>query len=251
MKQLWLKFAVVALAIGLVTASAGSQPQQRSSEFSVQFTDCIETIGVGLVSTDAARALIPQDFILVGEGTPVTPIVVRTARCGGISVDGHPTQPGIIVQVGLVIVPPDFTGDINNYTLWYYTTDGELAGRLRDLGLDAQHVQNIAYNLDLNAGALNVNVALPGTPALSLNGTVFESTVPIGSFTANWWAKMKQGIVKMNTVVPSISIGGANLLLTTTAGNALAGLIGGTALGFPIIQQFNLFSEAHMAVSVK
>jgi hypothetical protein len=98
-----------------------------SANFPVEFTDCVESIGVTLVSTALARAYVPAQFILVGEGQPVTPLVVRTASCRGISVTEHPPKAGEIVQVGLVIVPPDGTGDINNYTLWYYTGDAELA----------------------------------------------------------------------------------------------------------------------------
>jgi len=64
-------------------------------------------------------------------------------RCGGIAADGHKANPGTIVQIGLAIVPPDFTGDINNHTLWYYTSDALLAERLRKLGIDAQHVRNL------------------------------------------------------------------------------------------------------------
>jgi hypothetical protein len=39
-----------------------------------------------------------------------------------------------------VIVPPDFTGDINNYTLFYYTSDAKLAHHLTKLGVNIQHV---------------------------------------------------------------------------------------------------------------
>ena len=37
--------------------------------------------------------------------------------------------------------------------------------------------------------------------------------------------------------------------LATDPANALGGLIGGSTLGFPIIQQFNMFSAAQMGVS--
>src|SRR5262249_5494568 len=131
----------------LLVADYRSHAEAQTAGFEVQFSDCIETIGVGLVTTDLARALVPPDFILVGEGTPVTPMVVRTSRCSGIAVDGHKPNPGVVVQIGLVIIPPDFTGDINNYTLWYFTSDATLAERLQKLGLDAQHVENIEYCL--------------------------------------------------------------------------------------------------------
>jgi hypothetical protein len=160
-----------------------------SANFAVEFTNCVENIGVTLVPTDKARALVPPEFQLVGDSAPVTPLVVRTARCD-IAVGGQRPNAGSIIQVGAVIVPPDFTGDINNYTLWYYTTDGELANHLVRLGVGAQHVQNVMY--DYVPGAVGnsvpflVNVPRPGYPMFSLAGTVARSEIPSGSFVANW-----------------------------------------------------------------
>jgi hypothetical protein len=55
--------------------------------------------------------------------------------------------------------------------------------------------------------------------------------------------------VKMNTAVPAIFIGGANLTLTTDPNNELGQLIGGGSTAFAIVQQFNTFATAHMEVS--
>src|SRR5262249_17931543 len=82
-------------------------------------------------------------------GPPVTPPGVRTADCGGIAVEGRRPRAGSIVQIGVVIVPPDGTGDINNYTLWYYTSDARLANGLQRLGVDAQQVPTLDYAFDL------------------------------------------------------------------------------------------------------
>jgi hypothetical protein len=54
----------------------------------------------------------------------------------------------------------------------------------------------------------------------------------------------------MDTDVPVIAISSADLTLTTESNSALAALIGTTLLTFPIIQQFNMFSTAHMTVTV-
>jgi len=189
---------------------------------------------------------------LVGEGQPVTPIVVRTSRCGGIAVDGQNSKPGSVVQIGVVIVPPDFSGDINNYTLWYYTSDAKLAHELQMLGVEAQHVPTIDYDYERSGASdpLFVAVPRPGSPRLWLDGTVIESTTLAGSFEAIWWAKVNGGSVRMDTLVPNIFIGGADLTLTTASSGALGQLIGGTSSGFPILQQFNTFASAHLGVSI-
>ena len=146
--------------------------------FSIDFTGCIESIGVGLVSTDAAQAYVPAGFVLAGAGFPVTAIVVRTSRCDGISVDAGRAQRGIVVQIGLVLVPPDFTGDINNYTLWYYTSDAKLARELQRAGVAAQWVP----------GLVDVYVPqVPGDPdpLAVLVPFVFIPLVPL-PLIANW-----------------------------------------------------------------
>ena len=246
-------FSIVALCLALATSHA-AQASGHSSPFRVDFLDCVESIGVGLAPTANVVALVPPEFIPVGIGTPVSPIVVRTSDCAGISVDGDRPKPGSIVQIGAVIVPPEpGVGDINNYTIWYYTTDARLARRLQDLGVSAQHVPTIRYDLDPEQTGvpndLSVTVRRPGRPRFALEGTVIPSESPTGSFEAVWWQKTRAATVKMDTLVPVIAISSADLLLQTHAGNALGKLIGGDTLGFPIVQQFNTFSRARMRVN--
>ena len=225
-----------------------------ASDFSVDFTGCIESIGVGLVSTDTARGFVPAGFVLAGEGTPVTPEVVRTSRCDGISVGGEHARRGIVVQIGLVVVPPDFTGDINNYTLWYYTSDRELAQQLKQAGVAAQWVPGLVDvyvpAIPGDSDPLAVLVPPPGRPTLAVGGHVTASAVPAGSFEANWWVQAGASRVKMDTDVPTIFIGTADLTLVTDASNDLGHLLGGGVVQFPVLQQFNTFSNAHMAVTV-
>jgi len=251
-KQKALVMLLVAALLTVVTprVQAASVSIDHPADFPVEFTDCVESIGVTLVSTERARAYVPAQFILAGEGQPVTPLVVRTARCRGIAVNGYMPKAGEIVQIGLVIVPPDFTGDINNYTLWYYTSDAKLATQLRDAGVTAQHVPTIDYDFDTGDNSLFVRVPRPGSPRLALFGTVSPSPNPAGAFLANWWQQADAGRVKMSTQVPTINIGGADLTLMTDPSNPLGQLIGSGSIGFPIIQQFNTFTTAHMGVSV-
>ena len=54
----------------------------------------------------------------------------------------------------------------------------------------------------------------------------------------------------MNTSVPEIFVGNADLTLGTRAQSQLGDLIGGDTLHFAILQQFNTFAQAHMDVSV-
>jgi len=244
---------VLLAAVLFVAASPIAQAGQPAAAFGVDFSDCVESIGVGLAPTDNVLALTPPDFIPLPIAPGLSAIVVRTATCD-IAVDGRKAKSGSIVQIGTVIVPPDGAGDINNYTFWYYTTDAKLAQRLEDLGVSAQHAETIRY--DLEPGTLDVSndlsviVRRPGDPRFTVAGTVIPTTTPSGSFEAIWSQQTGAGKIRMDTNVPVIAISSANLTLTTDASNALGQLIGGSTLGFPIIQPFNLFSSAHMAVTI-
>lgn len=251
MKRNFKMIVSLAVALLLMTAignKATLVAQSPEPDFTVEFTDCVESIGVTLVSTSSARTYVPNQFILAGEGGPVTPLVVRTARCNEIAPEGYKPKAAEIVQIGAVIVPPDFTGDINNYTIWYSTSSEKLATQLRRTGVDVQLVPTIDYLYDPMSSSFSVNVPTPGEPWLTLSGTVQPSTNPAGSFTANWWQATRCGVVKMGTNVPVISIGEANLFLTTDETGPLGQLTGGGSIGFPIIQQFNTFPNARMQV---
>ena len=241
-----LFIAVVAVAGGGWNIASAAD---HSANFSVEFTDCVESIGVTLVPTASARVYVPHQFILAGEGQPVTPLVVRTSQCTNIAVAGHEPMAGEIVQIGAVIVPPDFTGDINNYTIWYSTSNAKLATQLRKVGVDAELVPVINYDYQSANNLLSVRIPAPFEPTLTLSGNVVPSSNSAGSFTANWWQQTKTGIVKMRTNVPVIKIGGADLTLNTED-DPLTQLLGGPSTGFPIIQQFNTFAAANMQVSI-
>jgi hypothetical protein len=230
-------------------AESASGALDGSANFPVEFIDCVESIGVTLVPTASARAYVPHQFILAGEGQPVTPLVVRTAQCSNIAVAGHGPMAGAMVQIGAVIVPPDFSGDINNYTIWFSTSNAKLATQLRKVGVDAQLVPVIDYDYQSGNNSLTVRVPAPFESSLTLSGSVLPSPNAAGSFIANWWQQTKTGVVKMSTNVAVIKIGSANLTLTTED-DPLAQLFGGSSTGFPIIQQFNTFAAANMQVSV-
>jgi hypothetical protein len=253
MIQRALRRCAALTAVGLLAATLPANAAKSPTPLEVAFTDCVESIGVGLAPTPNVAAITAPGFVPVGAGTPLSPVVVRTADCAGIAVDSHKPKPGSIVQVGAVIVPPQLgVGDINNYTFWYYTTDEKLAHRLQEFGVSAQHAETLHYDLDPQVvdtpNDLTITVRRPGDPRFTLHGTVLPSEMPSGSFEAIWWHKTSLGNVRMDTNVPVIAISSADLVLTTDAGNALARLIGTTMLTFPIIQQFNMFSTAHMSV---
>lgn len=214
----------------------------------VNLANCVETIGVGLAPTSNVLQMIPETYIPVGISDPVTPIVVRSARCD-VTVFGQLQKKKCIVQIGAVIVPPDGTGDINNYTLFYVTDDLRLCLLLKLAGVDVQFAPVISYNIATD-NTLNVRVPFPSSARLTLTGNITPSQQTAGSFTANWWQDGPWGQVKMRTKVPHIKIGTADHQLSTPPGSSLSDLAGGGAISFPVLQQFNTFSNASLNVSL-
>jgi hypothetical protein len=226
--------------------SAASMPV----DLSVVFSNCVESVGMSLVATERARALIPAPFHLAGEEQGLTPLVVLAVR-GEIALAGQRPTPGAFVQIGLVIAPPDGTGDVNVYTCWYYTSHAGLARSLRRFGVHAQHVPQIDFRYVPSTGRapLSVVVAQPGEPALSLDGSVGEPHEPL-SFVANWWASSDNARVKMTTSIPTSLVGEASLTLTTDPQSALGQLVGGASMDFLVLQRFNMFAHARLNVGL-
>ncbi|AUX29687.1 MULTISPECIES: hypothetical protein [Sorangium] len=227
-----------------------AEAQQEIRAFSVNFTNVVETVGLELVPTDEARALVPDEFVLAGEADPVTPITVRTAHADGISVNGGTATPGSVVQIGLLVVPPDGTGDVNSYTLWYYTDHALLALKLIQAGFLAQYVPNLEYDVSLTDSDIYVRVPFPGSPRLVVEGSIAPSGAPPAPFVANWWVSTWHGPVKQATTISSLLFGGADVSLATNAGNALGGLIGGSTAEFTVLDSFNQFPSAQTTVAL-
>jgi hypothetical protein len=219
--------------------------------FTIELTDGVESVGVGLVSTERAQRLLPPPFKLANNGEPVTPLVVLAARCQGIAVSGGESIRGAFAQIGLAVVPPDGTGEINIFTLWHFATHLTLVRSLKNMGLDSQHLSDLGYAVTLGgkAGSTEITLPAPAQPPFMLAGKIREPSQSI-TFNGNWWAKAGNHLLKMNSVVPMATFGETQLTLTTRADNALGQLIGGTTLNFALLQRFNTFPQVRTAVSI-
>jgi len=247
--SLWI-FLPILLFLGAIPGSP--QDSAQTSPLAVRFTDCTEFFALVNVSTMNARTLIPPQFHLLGESGPTTPLLVRAVHCDGIAANGHQAKEGAIVQIGLPIVPPDGTGDFNNYLLWYLTTNSLLADDLRHAGVPAQFVQRIAYNVQLSPGQtvpFFVDVPVPAITTLQCGGTVTASANPQVFLLANWWTRATGVTVKMSTSFPDIVLGSANLVMTTSPDGQLGQVLGSGGVSLSPSEFFNHFSTADMQVT--
>ncbi|MGC4094489.1 MAG: hypothetical protein QM756_42565 [Polyangiaceae bacterium] len=243
------------LMVGLCAAcgaesgeNVGEVAQAAASDLDVDFSGCSELAGIGLVPAANARALVPSSYALAGDSTNAV-MVVRNVKCSGISVDGKPAKSGIVTQIGITLQGPDTTASINNYTLWYVTDLGVLHAKLSGAGAPAENSNKLSFTLTPSGSGGQLDfVADPKAPHHEMHGPVVTPTAAPTQFIASWWAGSGASRVRMRTTLPSIQFGEAHMTLTTTAGSALAQLIGGTSMTFAVLDSYNTFPAAHMEV---
>jgi hypothetical protein len=233
-------------------AGAAAQADSKGSGSTVDFAGCREVANVGLAPTANLRPLVPAQFELAGGSSASTPFVVRTVHCESVSVDGGQSRAGNVAQIGAVIVAPDGDGDINNYTLFYDTTDPHLANALRAAGVPARHVENLDESLALNSDGSGTYSFSSPSPAFTFDGPVGAPSTTSIPFTANWWLTSDAGTVKMASDFPQLFIAGDSVTLTVPAGTPLANDIGATSVSsWPVLELFDDFPSAHMVVTIR
>lgn len=246
------RLTAMCLGMGLVTAAAWADDDVRG--FSVDFAQCTEVVGVGPVDFARAAALVPSRFSTLAVGGTAA-IVVRATSCGGVQVNGHAPVRTAISQIGVEIVPPDGTGDINNYTLVYVSNNAELIAAYNQAGVPAFFDANLTYQFTYDstgkAGEIYVEADAPGLPAYFITGTETDPAAPYGDFKANWWFAGPKGVVKQAADFPNIAFGAAAVSLHTDRKSVIGALIGGnTDADFHYLPLRGVYSSAHMQVSV-
>lgn len=218
--------------------------------FNVQFDQCGEFVGIGLVPMANARALVPPQYTLAADPkTGQAMIVVRVTSCQSVSVDGKNPKPAHTAQIGISVVIPGSTAQIDNYLLWFVTDLGVLHGKLQAAGLQNGNDQqlSVVFAPSGATGPLHIDVNSPRFPAFPVTGVI---TSPPGSpvpFVANWYADTRNGTLRMHTVF-DIGFGSADAGVTPEPGSALAELIGSDTdtLHFGVLDSYNEWKAATM-----
>jgi hypothetical protein len=251
-----------ALAAGCTSGAGAPEALGLAAEadhegegFYADFAGCREVANVGNLPEASARPLVPPEFTLVGEGTGTAELVVRTVHCDAVSVDGGESRAGDVAQIGIVIVAPDGDGDINNYALYYDTSDERLAAHLNDAGVDARFVPTLEESLAVNAdgsGEYHFAVRPPFGPRLTFDGPVGATASASIPFSANWWSTSCDGTTKMASTFPELFTAGNGVVLNVPPGSPLATLLGETTVSsWPVLQLFDHFPSAHMVVTIR
>jgi hypothetical protein len=238
-----------------IAALGLSASAQSRADFSVDFSNCSEFAGEGPISLTAAKPLVPAEFSINGASSGTANIVIRATSCASVTVNGRDPRPTNLSQIGINIVPPDGTGDINNYTLVYVSNNPSLVDHFIAAGLPAQYDPLLTYEYTAPAtanGNLYVSVAARDLQPYFIYGP--ETAPPPASatdFLANWWyapgcnLKMRQ-----QSNFPNISFGTSAVTFYTAADSELGQLIGGNAFSnYSVLALRGVYPSAHMDVT--
>jgi hypothetical protein len=214
---------------------------------------------VGPVSLSRATALVPSPFSvlpIVAIPASTAGIVVRATSCASVRVNSGEPAATNISQIGLEIVAPDGTGDINNYTLIYLSNNPELVAAFNHAGvpalLDPTLTYQFTYDSSGTAGEIYAKTEGPGVPAYFISGTETDPTTAGFDFKANWWFAGDKGIIKQASDFPNIAFGTATITLHTDRTGVLGQLIGGNSdADFHYLPIRGRYPSAHMDVTVR
>jgi len=208
--------SALTLGLALAATSIAAQPAPRAPpSFTVVFDDCTEFAGLGPLAATQVEGLVPPGYTAAAFGQGLAGIVARVARCERVSVDGSSAEKGTVAQIGINLVSPDGTGDINNDTLVYVTDSWRLAERLLRLGLPVRLDPKLVYEVNPAASALELYVQVDAIAGATyfLHGSVTEPAPGAQfPFLANWYYSGRVGRLRMSTQIPAFAAGPADRL---------------------------------------
>lgn len=255
-----VSFSVMsAVLLGLSTACGGvdatddealgrsesAAKKNDKKDFDVDFSNCSEFAGIGLVPAANARPFVPAGYTLAGDATSAL-VVVRVAKCQSAVVDGKAVDETVTSQVGVTLQGPDASADINNYTVAYATNQPRLHAAFQAAGVDADNSKQLA--LSLNGATLSASSASAHGSSFQVQGSSAVPTAAPTTFVASWWANGNHGALRSRTEFPAIRFGGASTTLSTTPGSSLAALLGSDTFTFAVLDSYNTFTSSHLEV---
>jgi hypothetical protein len=254
----WLVAACSGAATGPLTTEDVGQSAAAvtgtEQTLDADFANCTEYAGLAPIPLANAAGLVPAPFVPASYGPGLTALIIRTATCKSASIEGGPSHPGTVLQVGININPPNNTGNINNYTLWYLTDSHELAVGLQRAGIRAEEDPLLLFdpttNPDGNGHVFLINGISPplliDSPAISPT----PSTAPT-DFIAEWWQGNAVETNDMFGTYPGILFGAESpdVNLLVPPGSPLAKIIGGTKINFSALSVENEIPSSHLHVS--
>lgn len=245
--------------IGCVVAGCMAAPEpdgevdasfRSGDDFEAAYVGCDEFAGVGVVPIANVLHLVPDDYVVIEPFPGAAIVVAQSGSCDEISVDGAWAEPGVFAQFGVGVVPPLTPGNGDFYQLFFTTTHAKLASKLKKLGVEAKHSNQLSYEISAEP-ELAIDVPKPNKLAFSLDGpiTLPDPLAPSTSAVFNYYAQSKQGsnVLQQNSV-EGIRLGEGSGVVLTAIGKDMEDIVGGEFLVFPFFSSPEIFDQAAVSV---
>jgi hypothetical protein len=241
----------VASNTGALTGGLGN------GSLDVDFSNCTEYAGFVPVPLANAAPFVPAGYTVALASPGEANAIVRVAHCASVVIDGQATGSGTVAQLGVNIVPPDGTGDINNYTVWYDTDGLALSQALRRAGIDAEFDPALVYerrpDRDGETARLIIANGVEPAPPFVIDSQVLIPTAATQAidFTANWWQTNRGATAEMASDFPNILFGAESTGVTieVVPGTRLDELLGAPRGTFVGLSVSNVIPVGHMHVA--
>jgi hypothetical protein len=267
-REISARVSLVAGVAWLLTACSGAGPGSTTTTEDVgrssaavtgqqtldaDFANCTEYAGLAPIPLANAAGLVPAPFVPASYGPGLTALILRTATCKSASIEGGPSHPGTVLQIGINIVPPNNTGNINNYAVWYLTDSHDLAVGLQRAGIRAEEDPLLLFDPTTNPdGDGHVFLVNGISPPLLIDSPAISPTPATAptDFIAEWWQGNAVETNDMYGTYPGILFGAespdVNLLVPPDS--PLAKIIGGTKINFSALSVENEIPSSHLHV---
>jgi len=219
---------------------------------SIEYLDCDEFAGVGVVPSETVAERLPSDFVLLEPEAGLALVVAQGARCREIRVPGSPPRPGVFAQLGVGVIPPLGTGDGNFYQLMFSSTHPGVVRTLRAAGANAVFSRRLSYSISAEA-ELELTVPRPAGLAWRLDGPLAlpdPSSEPAPLTTFNYWHRSERfGNVLQANAVTNIRLGSGAGVALTALGEELEAIVGSEPFFFPFFSNPETFERAELTIT--
>lgn len=197
--------------------------------FSMDGTNCRETLTIVPTGALNARRFVPAEFRVLGEATGAAVAFVGLKICDDLVIDGVSVGRATTADAGIMLQSPDGTDGLHYYQSWWYTDNQALWSKLAAQGWVGAFAPGGSV---LGPEAASVGVASFDIPyaknPLSAQGTVAALNLPPVN-DATGWQSTPTGTMTVKKVLTSTEFGagvGTVRAQMPTKGSAL---IAGTA----------------------
>jgi hypothetical protein len=239
---------------GEANASTTTDSFKKPTSLDADFADCTEYAGTAAAPLGNLQSRLPAGYTAAAAGD-IGFIVVRTVTCKSAKINGGPSHPDTIAQIGVnLVAPAGTTADIDNYALFYMTDDPELDVERRQVGIDSLFDPLVVLTdftekngtTQLFAANFSYQPYVIDSPVIPPNA----STEPV-DFTANWYQQNGGVNVVMASDYPNILFGDTSTMVTihVPKGSELAKIFGAEQATFAGLSVFDHIPEGHMHVA--